>query len=620
MSEAPKKKVAEDLGIQTDKQLRKALGKFDLLYLSLGGIIGSGWLFGPLFTAAYAGGAAILSWIIAGILVIFIGLAYAEIASAIPKTGGIVRYPHYTHGGLVSYIMAWMYLLSAASVPAIEAAAVVQYMSYFVPSLYNTSTGQLTTEGIALAYILLILFFLLNYFGVNLLGKVTHAAGWWKLLIPTITVIILLAVFNPANLTAGGGFFPNPSLTSSGTTGFAAVLGAIPATGVIFSYLGFRQAVEFGGEGKNPQKDIPFAVIGSLLIALVLYTLLQLTFIGAVNWKAANVTVGNWTGLASSVYSQGPFLNEIKYAPVAGLLASLFTVWAIILAIDAVISPSGTGWIYLGTSARTYYGFGANGALPQAFLRLNRFKVPTVSMIAALITGMIFLLPFPSWQSLVGFISSATVFTYIVGGIALETLRKHAPELKRPFKLTGARVIAPIATVAAILIVYWSTFTVLYYIVTGLFIGLAIFFAYYARKELKLSPGVSAGLAVLSLVLPLAGAYLYNEYPPVEGFAIYLGSLLVTTAIDLAVLWAKTPADYRVEIKASAWVWVLVFGMLILSFLGSLGPLSPPPLPFPYDTIAAAILGIVVHYLAVKLGFRTEAVEEIIEETQDMAV
>jgi len=76
---------AGDIGAASDKLLRRSLGKFELLYLSLGGIIGSGWLFGPLYTAQYAGGSAILSWIIGGIFVIFIGLAYAERAPRFPR-------------------------------------------------------------------------------------------------------------------------------------------------------------------------------------------------------------------------------------------------------------------------------------------------------------------------------------------------------------------------------------------------------------------------------------------------------------------------------------------------------------------------------------------------------
>lgn len=123
------------------------------------------------------------------------------------------------------------------------------------------------------------------------------------------------------------------------------------------------------------------------------------------------------------------------------------------------------------------YGFATNGYLPGIFLKVGKTRIPIYSLIAATIIAAIFMLPFPSWQSLVGFISSATVFTYIMGGIGLETLRKTAPELNRPYKLPLARVIAPIATLAAGLIVYWSGFATLFYVITGIFLGFALFLA-----------------------------------------------------------------------------------------------------------------------------------------------
>jgi amino acid transporter len=214
----------------------------------------------------------------------FVGLAYGELSAAIPKSGGIVRYPHYTHGGVTRYIITWAYFLSAASVPAIEATATITYLAALVPGLIYPN-GVLTPLGILSAYIILILFFLLQYAGVGILGKVTHGVGWWKLIVPALTVLFLIAFyFHPANFTMGGGFFPSASMNASGFSGFAPVLYAIPTTGVIFSYLGFRQAVEYGGEGKNPQKDIPFAVIGALVIGIILYTLLQVAFTGAIDW------------------------------------------------------------------------------------------------------------------------------------------------------------------------------------------------------------------------------------------------------------------------------------------------------------------------------------------------
>jgi len=641
-------KGARDLGTSSDKQLRKSLGKFELLYLSLGGIIGSGWLFASLSTAAYAGGAAILSWIIAGILIMFVGIAYSEIGAAIPKSGGIARYPHYTHGGLVGYLITWAYFLSAASVPAIEAAAAIEYIGSYYPQLVTTGTFNgspvtiLTPLGIALAGLLLIFFFFLNYFGVNILGKVTHGAGWWKLLVPSITVILILAFyFHPSNFSLGGGFFPSAEYVkggSSGISGFSAVLFAIPTTGVIFSYLGFRQAVEYGGEGKNPKKDIPFALIGSLLIALALYTLLQVAFVGGINWnnlylnesgKLVPVTPGNWSALSTAVTSSGvpisvgPYLVLLQSAPVVGLVSLIFLGWSYFLIIDAVVSPSGTGWIYTGTSTRTLYAFASNGYLPELFLKIGKTRIPTYSLITAIIIGFIFLLPFPSWYALVGFISSATVLTYIMGGIGLAVLRKHAPELNRPFKAPLASIIAPIATLAAGLIVYWSSFGVLFYVFTAVFLGLPVFFAYYASKMLGINRLTATIVGIVDLVVDLGlGYYLFTATsgltaPNNFAFAIYIVVIAAMLIGSVAFLVSAVPKDVKREINAGWWLIGLILAIYILSYFGGFGLYTV--IPFPYDTIAAAIVVLIFYFWAVRSGFRTEAIEEIIEETQEQA-
>ncbi|MEL9970028.1 APC family permease [Metallosphaera sp.] len=628
-----KSQKAGDLGLNSDKQLRRSLGKLELLYLSLGGIIGSGWLFGALYTAEDAGGSAILSWIIAGILVMFVGLAYSELGSSIPKSGGIVRYPHYSHGGIAGYIITWTYFLSAASVPAIEATATVTYLSSLVPHL--TVNGVLTPLGIIVAYLFLLFFFFLNYVGVNVLGKVTHGAGWWKLLIPSITVVILLAFyFHPFNLTMGGGFFPSPSNVAQGSAGIygmSAVLYAIPTTGVIFSYLGFRQAVEYGGEGRNPKKDIPFAVMGSLIIALILYTLLQVAFIGGINWNVLSVTSGNvtkpvtpgnWTELGSSNLSSGPFYQIFSLAAPLGLLALIFSGWSYILLLDAVISPSGTGWIYTGTSARTIYGFATNGYLPGIFLKVGKTRIPVASLIAGTIIAAIFMLPFPSWQSLVGFISSATVFTYIMGGIGLETLRKTAPDLNRPFRLPLAKIIAPIATLAAGLIVYWSGFATLFYVVTGIFLGLALFFAYYANKVMGINRLLSAIISVVNIVVTLIVAFeFYGATASLSAanniaFLIYIVVMAGLVASDIVILNELGKAsDVKSEVKASYWLLAFIFVMLVISYFGGFG--LNPVIPFPEDTIVAAVVTLAAHYGAVYSGFRTQAIQDIIEETRE---
>ena len=97
-------------GAKTDKKLNRKLSTWDLFFLAIGGMIGSGWLFGASAAALYAGPASILSWIIAGVLVFFLLLTWGEVTSSLPKSGGLVRYTSYTHGPFTSFVMSWTYL------------------------------------------------------------------------------------------------------------------------------------------------------------------------------------------------------------------------------------------------------------------------------------------------------------------------------------------------------------------------------------------------------------------------------------------------------------------------------------------------------------------------------
>ncbi|MEM0136699.1 MAG: APC family permease, partial [Thermoplasmatales archaeon] len=286
--------VAEKVAEKSDKKLRKALSLQDLFFLSMGGIIGSGWLLGVAGGADIAGPASIISWIVGGIIVLFIALTFAEIGAAIPKSGAIVRYPSLSQGPFTGYIMSWAYLLSAVSVPTVEAEATLSYASIYIPNLFHTVSGVpvLTAFGIGLGTLLLVIFFFLNYAGIKFLGRFNSVVTWWKFIIPTITFIFLLFMFRASNFTAYGGFVPR---------GMSMVFYAIPSAGIVFAYLGFRQALEFGGEAKNPQRDIPRALIYSVIAAIVLYTLLQFSFLGAIRWGPAGISIaGNWAAITSA--------------------------------------------------------------------------------------------------------------------------------------------------------------------------------------------------------------------------------------------------------------------------------------------------------------------------------
>lgn len=338
------------------------------------------------------------------------------------------------------------------------------------------------------------LFFVLNFFGAKFLSESNRWVTLWKILLPTATFCGLFVVLNGSNFTAYGGFT---------ATGVAPVFHAIATTGIIFSLLGFRQALDYGGESRNAQRDVPLATWGSIVIPAIIYTLLQVGFIGAIKWNVMGIGAGNWSELPKSNWADGPLFHALNSAGIAGL-ATLGT----LLIIDAVVSPSATGWVYLGTATRCGYGLGVHRNIPPVFQASNRFGIPWVALVVSVVVGCVFFVPSPSWYTLVGFISAAAVLTYIMGGAGLPVLRKHAPGLPRPFRLRGSWFWSPVSFLAAVLILYWAGFTTLANVFTAALIGMPLFCWYYAwhRGWMPKLPAIAAGVVFLGLWLWIAYA------------------------------------------------------------------------------------------------------------------
>jgi amino acid transporter len=429
-----------------DHGMRRDVGTIGLLFAAIGSVIGSGWLFGALNAAEIAGPAALVSWALGGVMIILIGLCYAELGVMFPHSGGVVRFPHYAFGSFASYTTGWITWLAAASVAPIEVEAALQYATNYLPWLTHLSGGApvLTAAGYGVAAVLMLVFCAINIYGIRWFARINTAIVWWKLAIITLVVAAFLILsFHAGNLSAAGGFAPY---------GSHGVFAAIATGGIAFSYFGFRQGVELAGETRDPQRNIPLTLIGSVLICGLLYVLLQLAFIGAVpsgslshSW--ANVGK-NFTGDTHVLAQFGPL------AAIAGVIGASWL--AVLLYIDAVVSPADTGLIYTTVTARLSYAMGRNANAPSSLARLTPRGVPLVSILVAFVVGLIFFLPFPGWQKLVGFITSATVLSFGSGPLALLALRRQLPHHERRFLLRGGIVVPFLAFWSSNLIVYWA--------------------------------------------------------------------------------------------------------------------------------------------------------------------
>ena len=399
--------------MQSSPAIRREVGPFALMLTGLGSIIGSGWLFGAWRAAGLAGPDAIWAWVIGAAVITTIALTYAELGAMFPESGGMVRMSQYSHGSLVGFIGAWSNWIAIVSVIPVEAEASVQYMAgwdyQWAKDLYMHAPGgkgELTPPGIAIAAVLVIVYFLLNFWSVKIFARSNTAITVFKLVVPALAAITLIASgFHSENFSVGINGGPH-------TMDLAAVLTAVATAGIVFSYNGFQSPVNLAGEARDPERSIPFAIFGSIALATVVYLLLQTAYLGAVPQEL--LAKAGWHGIDFS----SPFADLAKLLGIAWLANLLF--------FDAFISPSGTGITYTATTARMLFGMQRNGTMPKIFGTVhNVWGVPRAAMWFNLAVSYVFLFFFRGWGTLAAVISVATIISYLTGPVSAMTLAPY---------------------------------------------------------------------------------------------------------------------------------------------------------------------------------------------------
>ncbi|TCP23818.1 amino acid transporter [Scopulibacillus darangshiensis] len=511
-------------------KFKRKLNLLDLTFLGVGSIIGSGWLYASLKGASYAGPMAWLSWLIGAFAIILIGLVYAELGASLPRAGGFVRYPDYSHGSIAGYLIGFASLLAYSSVIGVEVEAVRGYAQTWWTALGHAD-GSPTILGFIVQIALLFIFFLLNYWSVNIFGKVNTLVTVFKFVVPAITIIVLLSVMHSGNF----------SVTTAEPGGMHGVFKAVAGAGIVFAFLGFRQAIDFAGEAKRPQKDVPLSIILSVVIGLVVYVLLQIAFIGSV---PPDQLINGWANLDFQ-------------SPYADLAAALGMIWLVnLILFDAVISPAGTGNIYLSGTARVLFAWAKNGYFYSIFQKVDpKTGVPRAALWLTFILAALWTLPsqFQVWGGLISAVTSAFVLTYMAGPVTAGAFRKTLPDLERPFRLKAMAVISPLAFIAATLIAYWSGWSVNSLII-GLTLGsLVLYFAFIDRDE-------------------------------------------------------KFTKNLKKDFRSSIWIFAYYIMVLVMSGIGTFG--GKAIIPAPWDTILVAVLALGIYYWGVNTGLKEPRITE----------
>jgi len=439
--------------------MNRAISSWALLLGSISAILGSGWLFSAYYTAKFAGPAAILAWLIGGGCVLVIAFVFAELSTMLPITASTTRIPQFTHGTIVSFLFSWMVWLAYAALAPAEVQAIMQYLSFYFPTLTQAS-GGLTFSGYGVAILLMLAVSAINVFSVRWLMRCNNVLTALKVIIPIlISLAILVIYFSPHQQL-------HPANSHFAPFGMHGVVAAIASGGIVFAFNGFKQACELAGEAKNPKRSLPFAIIGSIVITLSIYLLLQCSFLTSLtHFNLAN----GWRHL----HLLG--LNS----PMAAIVQQDHMHWAMpILYVGAIVGPLAAAMMYACSASRSLYGKSKNGYLPVLLQRLNTKGNPAIAIGINFIFGMSLFAPLPGWDKMITFLTSLFALTYAIGPIALLVLRKQVPNYPRPFKLPFATVWATFAFYLCTLMSYWSGWDVISKLSLALLAGLAVLFSY----------------------------------------------------------------------------------------------------------------------------------------------
>jgi APA family basic amino acid/polyamine antiporter len=408
-----------------EQGLSRTLTAANLTLLGIGAIIGAGiFVLTGNAAATYAGPAVVLSMVAAGIACGFAGLCYAEFASMIPIAGSAYTYGYATLGEFVAWIIGWdlmlEYLFGAATVAVGWSGNFVPFLREFgiifpaqwanapisVDAANNfSSTGAILNVP---AVVLVALMTWILVIGIKESARFNNVIVFIKMAIIFLVIGFGFMYVNTANWHP---FIPE----NTGRFGEFGWSGVLRGAGVIFfAYIGFDAVSTAAQEAKNPQKDMPIGILGSLFICTILYVLMALVMTGMVHYSKLN----DPAPILVAVAAAGPSLAWLRYAVEVGSLAGLASVVLVML---------------MG-QPRVFYSMSRDGLLPPVFSKVHpKYKTPYITTIltgaiAAVVAG---LLPIGLLGQLV---SIGTLLAFVIVCAGVWILRVRSPEIPRAFK------------------------------------------------------------------------------------------------------------------------------------------------------------------------------------------
>jgi basic amino acid/polyamine antiporter, APA family len=461
----------------TDHSLKRALGALNLTLLGIGAIIGTGiFVLTGTVAAVNAGPAVILSFVLAGVASIFAALCYSEFASLVPMAGSAYTYGYATLGELIAWIIGWdlvlEYALGAVTVAIGWSGYVVSFLHDIglnVPCALSAARGTVVqcadgTSATAVfnlpAVIIIAAVTTLLVIGIKESATTNNVIVFIKLAVVVLFIVFAAHAVNPANW--------HPFIPPAEGPGRFGWDGVVAGAGIVFfAYIGFDAVSTAAQEAKNPQKDMPIGIIGSLLICTLLYVLVSGVATGVTSYK--NLNVPDPIAVAADRAGLGWMATLIKLGAIAGLSSVILV-------------------MLLGQS-RVFWSMSRDGLLPQFVNKIHpKFQTPYITSI---ITGVVVaffaaILPIRDAASLV---SIGTLLAFVIVAIGVIVLRVREPTLPRAFKTPAYQIVAPLGAISALYLMVHLSTTTWIRLASWFVIGMIFYFAYGVGHSKLARPG-----------------------------------------------------------------------------------------------------------------------------------
>jgi APA family basic amino acid/polyamine antiporter len=464
---------AEALGSQ---HLRRALGPVNLVMLGIGAIIGTGiFVLTGTVAAVNAGPAVVLSFVLAGIAAVFAAFCYSEFASLVPMSGSAYAYGYATLGEFFAWIIGWdlilEYAVGAVTVAIGWSGYVVSFLKDIgvnLPPQLIAATGTTVTlaDGhVVTAWFNLPAVFIVAVITTLLVVGIKESAGFNNFIVIIKLAVILIFIggaiwaINPSNWTP---FIPE--YESPRHFGWSGVLAG--AQIVFFAYIGFDAVSTAAQEARNPQRDMPIGIIGSLLVCTVLYILVSGIATGVVHYKDLNVA--DPIALVADRANLGWMADLIKVGAIAGLSSVIL--------------------VMLYGQSRVFWAMSNDGLLPPFVNKVHpRFRTPWLTSIFTGV-GVAFFAGVLTVREAGELCSIGTLLAFVIVSVGIVVLRIREPHLPRAFKCPAVWFVGPMGALTAGTLMAFASSTTWKRLIIWLIIGLIIYFS-YSRHRSKLAHG-----------------------------------------------------------------------------------------------------------------------------------